>query len=563
MPGTGEHVYFDDEALDTQGDGVVDDAAKRVLAAIHRMNLTESLKCSPPDCEDTFMTDVTSEAHTAMARKMATESVVMLKNEAGVLPLSSATTKVIAVCGQAADAEPFNPNGDGQGHGDWATGDYYSGGGSGHVVATRVVKSLDGIKSRAVADGIDVLQSPSNSADECADIAGKADVVLVVAGTTSGESRDRENLHLDDGADKLIEAAGRANSNTVVLIQAPGTVVMPWHGSAAAILVLFLGGQETGNAWGDVLFGDHAPTGRLPLMIPRSEDDTIPPSDDEEITYAEGLLTSYRNPDLDPLFPFGHGLTYSTFKYGAATSGECSGTTPTGLPSVFCVQVSVVNEGPVPARCIPQLYLEFPSEAGYSVPILRGFQRSELLEVGAQATVTFALSRRELSYWDVDGGDWTAVVQVNAHIGESSGDIRQKLQNLDVLAVPEPQQASAPEPEQEPVETEQQAAAPEPQHSDPYDCEAGFSNWQMGWSDSKKAWCCEHAQLGCAQKRSLTDGEGGFCCFAAGGLDGCQQCAPTAVAAPDSVCGASPEDCEACGGGSTWCTGAAPAPLAV
>ncbi|CAK0825980.1 unnamed protein product, partial [Prorocentrum cordatum] len=104
MPGTGEHVYFDDGALDSQDDGVVDDAAKRVLAAIHRLNLTKSLKCSPPDCEDTLMTDVTSEAHTAMARRMATESVVMLKNQGDVLPLSSATTRVIAVCGQAADA---------------------------------------------------------------------------------------------------------------------------------------------------------------------------------------------------------------------------------------------------------------------------------------------------------------------------------------------------------------------------------------------------------------------------------------------------------------------------
>ncbi|CAK0819454.1 unnamed protein product [Prorocentrum cordatum] len=118
MPGTGEHVYFDDGALGSQEDGVVDDAAKRVLAVIHRLNLTKSLKCSPPACEDQFMTDVTSDSHTAMARKLATESIVMLKNEGGVLPLSGAT-KVIAVCGQASIAEPFNPNGDGQGHGDW------------------------------------------------------------------------------------------------------------------------------------------------------------------------------------------------------------------------------------------------------------------------------------------------------------------------------------------------------------------------------------------------------------------------------------------------------------
>jgi len=342
---------------------------------------------------------------------------------------------------------------------------------------------------------------------------------------------------------------------------------MPWHESASAILLLFLGGEQTGSAWGAVLFGDHAPTGRLPLVIPRSEDDTIPPLDGDEITYTEGLLTSYRNPDLDPLFPFGHGLTYSTFKYGAATGGKCGGTTPTGMESVLCIQVSVENEGPVPARCIPQLYIEFPSEAGYSVPILRGFQRTELLDVGAKTTVTFALSMRELSYWDVDEGDWTAVAYVDAHIGESFGDIRQKLEKLDILG--QDVQASAPDPQQEPVETEQQAAPPEPQgHSDPYDCEAGFSNWEAGWSENKKAWCCEHAQRGCEQEHSDPyDCNAGFSNWEAGWSESkkawcCQQCAVTAIAAPDSVCGASQADCEACGGGSTWCPGDNPVPVA-
>jgi len=491
MPGTGENVFFDNDALGSQEAGVVDDAAKRVLAVIHRLNLTTSLQCSPPDCEDYFMKNVMSDAHTAVARKMATESVVMLKNEGALLPLSKTTTKTIAVCGQAADSEPFNPNGDGQGHGDWATGDYYSGGGSGHVVATDVVKAFDGINRRAKTEGIQVLQSLSNSADECADVAGKADVTIVVAGTTSGESRDRENLNLDDGADDLIAAAGKANSKTVVLIQAPGTVLMPWHESTAAILMLFLGGQETGSAWAAVLFGDHAPTGRLPLMIPRSEDDTIPPSDGEEINYEEGLKTSYRNPDFEPLFPFGHGLTYTTFKYGAATSGECSGTTPTGLPSVLCIQVSVENEGTVPGRCIPQLYLEFPKEAGWATPILKGFQRTELLAAGAKATVTFALSRRDLSHWDPTAGDWAPVAEVTAHIGESSADIRQTLP-VSGLAEATDQPAGS-------------ASGP------------------------------------------------GFCCFGAGGLDGCNTCSAAATAAPDSVCGASAGDCEACGGGSTWC----------
>jgi beta-glucosidase len=561
MPGTGEHVYFDDDALGNQEDGVVDQAATRVLAVMHKLDLVKSSRCAPPDCKDFFLKNVSSEAHTALARKMATESVVMLKNKGNVLPLTS-ETKTIAVCGQAAVAEPFNPNGDGQGHGDWATGDYYSGGGSGHVVATYVINAFDGINRRAKAEGIEVIQSLSNKADECADAAAKADVVIVVAGTTSGESRDRDSLDLDGDADSLIKAAGKANSNTVVLIQAPGTVVMPWDDSAAAVLMLFLGGQETGSAWGSVLFGDHAPTGRLPLMIPQSEDDTIPPSDAEEIKYDEKLKTSYRNPDITPLYPFGHGLTYTSFEFGEPVSGPCEGTTPVGQPSKLCVQVTVTNAGKTAGRAIPQLYLEFPSEAGYATPILKGFQRTQLLEAGAQAVVTFALSSRDLSHWDEDAEDWVTVSQVTAHIGESSGDIRKKMKllGLSEATASEPYDCTAGYSNWQAGWSEEKKEwcclnknmACQPGRSDPYDCEAGYSNWLAGWSDGKKKWCCENKERGCVESAS-EPAEGGFCCFGAGGLDGCSTCSQAALAASDSVCGASAGDCAGCGGGSIWC----------
>ncbi|CAK0819455.1 unnamed protein product [Prorocentrum cordatum] len=173
--------------------------------------------------------------------------------------------------------------------------------------------------------------------------------------------------------------------------------------------------------------------------------------------------------------------------------------------------------------------LSLNDRAGYTTPILKGFQRTELLVAGGKATVTFALSQRDLSHWDTEKGDWVAVAQVTAHIGESSGDIRQTLPDLDVAG----------------------ATASQPQaRSDPYDCAAGFSNWQAGWSDGKKSWCCEHAQKGCEQPAG---GGGGFCCFSAGGPGGCGACPAAAVAAADSVCGASAGDCEGCGGGSTWC----------
>jgi len=113
--------------------------------------------------------------------------------------------------------------------------------------------------------------------------------------------------------DSLIEAVAGTGANVLVLTQTCGTILMPWKDQVNGIASLFLGGQETGSAWGDVLFGDHAPTGRLPVMIPESDADHIPPADSTgpvAIPYSEGLMTSYRNPSFKSAFPFGHGYLH-------------------------------------------------------------------------------------------------------------------------------------------------------------------------------------------------------------------------------------------------------------
>ncbi|CAE8600067.1 unnamed protein product [Polarella glacialis] len=225
----------------------VDGAVRRILAAMLRMGLETSTKCAPPHCQAWLQRNVTSAEHVALARSLAAESIVLLKNAGGLLPLSHSTTRTIAVIGKAATAEAWNPDGAGQGVNDsWRFGDYYSGGGSGHVVAANVVTPLEGLRRRAALAGIDVISPPSNDVAEALAAAQRADVVIVVAATTSGESEDRPDLSLDDGVDDLIAA-----------LAAGGT--------------------------------------RNKVMMPATLSDTIEPSTSLEINYTEGLATSYRN----------------------------------------------------------------------------------------------------------------------------------------------------------------------------------------------------------------------------------------------------------------------------
>jgi len=259
---------------------------------------------------------------------------------------------------------------------------------------------------------------------EAINVSKHADLTIVVAGTSSGESKDRESLSLDDDADSLIAAVAQTGSKVVVLTQICGAILMPWKDQVSGILSLFLGGQETGSAWADVLFGDLSPIGHLPLMMPETDADHIPPSSSDIITYSEGLSTSYRNPLFKASYPFGHGLSYTTFDYGEFKVKPCGGDT--------CVKGVLTNTGSVAAKALPQLYLEFPIEAGFPAPILKGFQKTGLVYPGASIRVTFRLTPRDMSYFDGLKSDgysprWTKVTHAVAHIGASSADIKQRV----------------------------------------------------------------------------------------------------------------------------------------
>merc|ERR1719419_1723034 len=172
---------------------------------------------------------------------------------------------------------------------------------------------------------------------------------------------------------------------------------------------MFLGGQETGAAWADVVFGDHTPTGRLPLMMPDSE----------------GLETSYRNRSFIPAFPFGHGLSYTTFEYQPLSVGSCTGGRMGD--ALLCVHASVRNTGSRSGSTVAQLYLELSAEARHPGALLKGFSKTDSLLPGGTHNITFELTARDLSYYDAGVSQWLLAAGATAHVGESSEDIRQTL----------------------------------------------------------------------------------------------------------------------------------------
>jgi beta-glucosidase len=417
-----KQTWYSPSLLDEQPEDLIDASCLRILAAISKVRV-RSNECSPPSCEEMLRRNVTSGVYSALARSIAASSVVLLMNSGGILPLTAGGVKTIAVVGSAAAAMPYDPNGKGQGEGEWWTGDIYSGGGSGHITMRPqdVVTPLAGITAAARAHGIGVVSYTGNSTSGAVAKAGEADVTIVVGGATTGESHDRETLHLQDDADELIYAVTNVSKKTVVLAQVPGAVVMPWREAVDAILIAFHPGQQAGNAWGDVVFGARAPAGRLPITLPATEDDTIRIDPDaQQIPYTEGLRTGYRS-GMPAAFPFGHGLTYTTFVYERLETYPISG------GDDLRISVRVRNVGSAAAPAVPQLYLEFGPEAEYPTPVLRGFQKTGVILPGGSEVASFSLTVRDLSYFDAGASEWVLCCNLTAHVGESSVDVRQSI----------------------------------------------------------------------------------------------------------------------------------------
>ncbi len=255
-----------------------------------------------------------------------------------------------------------------------------------------------------------LLPDGSNSPlNQAVALAKASSVALVFASDQESEGSDRSNLSLPFNQDQLISAVAQANPNTIVVLNTGAPVLMPWLSQVKGVLEAWYPGQEDGNAIAAVLFGDVNPSGKLPMTFPASNSQ-VPastqgqyPGTNDQSAYSEGLDVGYRYYDannLTPLFPFGYGLSYTTFSYSnLAISG--SGT----FNSPVTVSATITNTGARTGADVAQLYVGFPSSAGEPPKLLKGFQKVTL-SPGQSQSVSFTLNASAFAYWDTTAHNW-------------------------------------------------------------------------------------------------------------------------------------------------------------
>ncbi len=272
---------------------------------------------------------------------------------------------------------------------------------------------------------------PEKLMDEAVALAKRADVAVIVAGLTSeweAEGFDRVNMELPGEQNELIQRVAAANPRTIVVLNAASPVSMPWAGDVSAIVEQWYNSQECGNALADVLFGDVNPSGKLPTTFPvRYEDNPASinyPGENGEVLYGEGLFVGYRYYDakkLEPLFPFGHGLSYTSFEYGDLKLNADRFTEDKGLD----VSLNVRNSGKRAGREVVQLYVhDVQSNLRRPEKELKAF-RKIFLDAGESQTVSFHLDREAFWYYDPAKGGWIVEPgEFEIIIGASSRDLR-------------------------------------------------------------------------------------------------------------------------------------------
>jgi beta-glucosidase len=271
-------------------------------------------------------------------------------------------------------------------------------------------------------------RKPAGTIDEAVAAAKSADVAVVFVGvsrSTDGEGFDRPGMDLWGDQNALVEAVAAANPNTVVVMQNGAPMALPWLGRVKGLINAWLPGQEGGHAIARVLLGEVNPSGKLPHTVPKRLEDNptfIHYPGRRDADYGEGVFVGYRYYDkakVEPLFPFGFGLSYTSFAFAnprgpaAVKQGES-----------FTISVDVTNTGERPGKEVVQLYIEqtAPSEAR-PLRELKGFRKVEL-DPGETRTVAFTVTPRDLSFYDVHLPGWSAEPgRFVAHFGGSSRDL--------------------------------------------------------------------------------------------------------------------------------------------
>ncbi|WP_219837177.1 beta-glucosidase [Paenibacillus sp. R14(2021)] len=359
------------------------------------------------------------EAHHRLAREVARESMVLLKNEEGILPLRREGK--IAVIGELAVKAR------------------YQGGGSSHIKPTKleeireeIVKSAGSRAQVTYEQGykLDSDATDIQLATEAVRAAAQADVAVLFAGLPDryeSEGYDRTHLRLPENQIELIRALAAEQPNLVVVLSNGSPVEMPWISSAKAVLEAYLGGQALGGAIADLLFGDANPCGKLAETFPKRIEDN--PSylfyfgEGDRAEYREGIFVGYRYYDakkVEPLFPFGYGLSYTTFMYSDLALDRAQFRDDEKVT----VSVKVVNTGNRSGKEIVQLYVR-DKETTVIRPVkeLKGYAKVEL-HPGERKTVSFTLNKRSFAFYDTEMKDWRVETgEFEILIGKSSSDI--------------------------------------------------------------------------------------------------------------------------------------------
>jgi beta-glucosidase len=277
---------------------------------------------------------------------------------------------------------------------------------------------------------------PDDSVARAAGLASACDAAVVIIGLNRDwetEGNDRRDMELPGAQNELIERVAAANPNTAVVVNCGAPVRMPWIDDVASVLQVWYGGQEAGNALADILFGDQTPSGKLPTTFPRRLEDTPAfvnyPGENGEVLYGEGVFVGYRYYDtkrIEPLFPFGHGLSYTTFAYGDLVLSEPQiSSADLAAGRVLAVSVTVENTGSRPGAEVVQLYVrDIASRLARPDKELRAFEKVELAP-GTSAEIQFSLDERDLAFYDPADPGWvTESGEFEILVGSSSRDIR-------------------------------------------------------------------------------------------------------------------------------------------
>jgi beta-glucosidase len=269
----------------------------------------------------------------------------------------------------------------------------------------------------------------NNIFQKAAETASKSDIAIIFAGLSDAdevEARDRTDLNLPKEQEDLIEAVSKANPNTIVVMTSGAPVLMDkWIGKVPAVVQAFYYGQEGGNAIADVLFGKISPSGKLPATFLRRWEDSNAfgryPGNGKSVDYSEGILVGYRwfdTKNIEPLFPFGHGLSYTNFKYSALKL------TKNGAANLT-VQFELENTGKMNAEEVAQVYVQdVQSSLPRPLKELKGFQKI-FLKAGDRISVSILLDQNAFAFYDPDKQSWIAEKgDFKILIGSSSRDIR-------------------------------------------------------------------------------------------------------------------------------------------